>query len=1055
MGLITLICGSAMSDRSERIDAVWHEEWGRAFLLTPTRRMSQKRQESFVRKHALQGIWGEHAMELSAYSRYLLETMGVCVRMVSQFERRVIVRTVLEELQSEKTLPGIQVTPGLVRHMVQLITQVKQAGIEPVNFREALLSSGEGYGNGGIVADVYDGYQKKLLDANLYDVPGLYWEGSNRCQSGNIRLPGDSEIVLLDGFDDFTPSQQRFLVSLARHTRRMIIGINYDADPDRGDLFHLQSQWVAAFQKQVEVEVLACQTRVPRTAGQYAAGKLFRRNPAMPPEKLRANLHIAPCADVQHEMEFLGRAIKQVIVQQGISPADIAVALTDMSSATVMLTAVFEEFGVPYNLKSLPSLYESALGCELVRLFDLVGRWERETLVALLTSPMIYCGEHDQAHTKVFPLILRHIGVLAGRHTWMQGIEELEARITENGAQSRDNQVPDAISPAALAAFKERMATLAAFEDDLPETATLGEYARFCDRYVTSLGLEKAAQGSAARLNAILGLRSLLGSFTTTSMNALHLDARDFSKLLFEGMQEVTVPVEGSSPFGVYCCDIEGLRCESFSHVFVGGLNEGLLPRPSPQNALYAEMDMNHLRRQGIMLSGRSEHTYRERLLFYHALCAGRDDITLSWRKQDRTGRDALPSPFVVDVMDLFPKTAEIVLSEPGPDCFIPEPEAIASSRDLLNVLFYHDAAGVWAGFEQFTDPVRMRAEIESLRYESEDFSIFDGIIQSPDLLEWLGETFGPEKQFSVGQLESYIQCPFDFFMTRILGVRETTVPDGELDPLVRGALLHEILQRFHEHYKAKSVEEVLAADEPAARACLNGVVHSVFERRRNQMKSVPSPVILVEERRFLLALDRYLDAERERGSGFSPQYFEVAFGRTPGDSEKTALPTAPFALRLEDGSICLFSGKIDRIDVAGKCARIIDYKSASCPDKKEIVNGTSLQLTLYQWAVHEHLLKEYTVEDAYYIPLFKGKPREALFKKKEDDWQKREDAARQRILSAVQGIRRGYFPPIPDPVAGGRRKPLSSAARYEKARIERKQPSGGSSYETDEEEDK
>ena len=52
------------------------------------------------------------------------------------------------------------------------------------------------------------------------------------------------ELVALDGFDDFTPSQLRLVLALARRVPHLVVGLNHDPDPDLEDLFHLSAATV-------------------------------------------------------------------------------------------------------------------------------------------------------------------------------------------------------------------------------------------------------------------------------------------------------------------------------------------------------------------------------------------------------------------------------------------------------------------------------------------------------------------------------------------------------------------------------------------------------------------------------------------------------------------------------------------------------------------------------------------------------------------------------------------------------------------------------------------
>jgi RecB family exonuclease len=183
------------------------------------------------------------------------------------------------------------------------------------------------------------------------------------------------------------------------------------------------------------------------------------------------------------------------------------------------------------------------------------------------------------------------------------------------------------------------------------------------------------------------------------------------------------------------------------------------------------------------------------------------------------------------------------------------------------------------------------------------------------------------------------------------------------------------------------------------------------------------------------------------------PCHFETAFGNAPREGQDRLSQREPFILTI-DGCEYRFSGKIDRIDLNGSEARLIDYKTSSVPTPKSIKLGLSLQLTLYSWAVEDFLLPEYAVKEAYYIPLVKGKPRESLFEQKGADSAARQEVARARLAEAVAGIRSGYFPPQPDENYSDAQGSFHTAARYEEWRIALKCPDRNAPEDTDDTDD-
>ncbi len=1047
MGQITVVCGAARSGRTAHIDALWRNHIRTAVLLTPTRRVARTRQETFARHCGVPGLFGDRAWEITDFARMLLEEVGQPVRMVSMIERRLMIRQALERSLAERGAPTIAVTPGLVRHLLRIINELKQAAIEPDSFRAAITKTERRGPFDMLVANVYDGYQDALIGRDRYDVPGLYWEVERRYRASATTLPNNIDTILLDGFDDFTLSQQRFIETLSKSVTRLVVGLNHDPNPDRSDLYHLQQRWIEDFSQRVPIETLTFSNEPPKTYVQYIGDHLFWRDPPPQPNDLTANVRIVPCADAQHEMESIGRQVKNLIIRDKVSPRQIAVCMTDIEQTAAALRAIFEAFKVPCIVGVTPSLLATGAGAFVMRLFEALDAWERNAVATLLASPFIAATSQEEKLVMVFPVLARRAGIVMGRDAWETRLQRLAEQLDAPAAARQHKhlkKIPHARE--ALDLLNARRLWLAGTDDVLPGEAPPAAFAETLDRQIGALDIDAAVAAlpnpDTARheIAAVRALRALLEQLAVTARDTAPMSRAEFVVLLREAMGETRVPIHHTQGPGVYCCGLDGMRHEKFDHVFIGGLNEGVLPRSAPINAVYAESDLRRLRKLGLPLPGQREHTYRQRLLFCHAVNAAQQELTFSWREQDTSGRDALPSPFLVDIADMFAAHhIAVSLPEPGPDCFLPTPHGAASERDLANSVYYQDYNALRKTFPEITASVDRMVAIETDRNSAAPFGVYDGCLQAPDVVAHLEKHYGARAQFSVNQLETYLMFPFRFFMERVLGIEETKPPEAELDPMTRGTIAHDALYLFHKRFAGVSVPVLLTQDEAGARTAMKACVHDAFRRNASRLLSVPAVIERIEKRRLEQALDRYLDrAANDFDAVLKPLYLEAVFGRAPRDAAEDLYVEEPFQLAIGKETF-QFTGKIDRVDTDGNTACIIDYKSNAVPTSKSIKSGLSLQLTVYAWALEKHLLPGVKCHKALYYSIQKKKMCEALLSKKEEDFIEREENAKARIAQAIRGIRAGWFPPLPDESLNLDRTPMHTAARHEAWRVARK----------------
>lgn len=1051
MAQARLFLGTHGSEREARVNQLVAEHWGRCVLLTPNRASATRRMESLLLEGGLPPCFGATVAEFNDFVAGLLSTAGVSVRLVSGLERTLLMEDCLARLQAEGRLAGLVVAPdapGLVRHLLDVITQLKQGAVEPEEFRERVQRQTQPGHWDHMVADVYTAYQEALIGGGLHDVPGLYWLAHEQCVAGRPKALEKLELMAFDGFDDFTPSQLRLMEALVRHVPQVVFGLNCDTDPDRADLFALPLAARDIFLRRFDSEVVGFSTPAARTFTEHAANRVFWRNKPEPVEGLVKNLRLVQCLDLRHEMDCVLREIKRLALDEGVPLSRMAVVYPDLEAVDEPLRAAFEECGAPLSLRHQFPLWGSAVGAFVLQLLEAAELWERDTVAGVLSSPWFNPENAPQAHMETVHLLARAGNVIAGRGEWRRSLSWLADHAGKPVEGEEDfKRVPHPDTGAAARSVLERFDALCAQIDRLPATAPRGQFVRAFADILRDLHPERglAAFGDPAHAalekTALAALNTMLETLAMAGAVDDPMDRRQFAALVSRSVRQTAYACPPSGP-GVSCGRPSLLRGRMFDHVFYCGMNEGVVPRPPSANAVYGEADMARLGRDaGVRLEGMREQALRERLLFHHALCSAGKTLWISWRMQGADGREALPGPFVADLRELFDRGA-LPFQSPSPEETVPSLAEVTCPRDLANAVIRGDAEPIYAPFQPLLGNVLDGIALERRRHDASPFGEHDGVLADPETVAAVAARYGPAHTFSVSQIEKYIECPFTFFMERVLGVEKTEQPTEELDPLSRGVILHAALQKFHMRHPAESMAELAAGGMEAVCDGLRECLAVAFVEHRWRLGAVPPGLRRVEEARLGRQLGRYAARAAEwQGDAFKPAHFEAAFGRTRGESDRELRSSEPW-LFAHEGETAQFSGKIDRIDLDGTNVRLVDYKTGGLPKATDIYRGFCLQLTVYQWAVEGLLLPGRACTEAWYCSLTTSKDQDALgsnakpqFKAR---WAARESAARERITEALRGIRRGQFPPTPLNLKNPR---CPDAARYQQTRVLRKAP--------------
>jgi ATP-dependent exoDNAse (exonuclease V) beta subunit len=315
----------------------------------------------------------------------------------------------------------------------------------------------------------------------------------------------------------------------------------------------------------------------------------------------------------------------------------------------------------------------------------------------------------------------------------------------------------------------------------------------------------------------------------------------------------------------VHVMDVFEARQWELPVVFVCGLVERFFPQYHREDPLLSDAAR---RRAGLRTS--EDRQAEEQFLFDLAITRATEELILSYPRLDDRGEETLPSFFLQGVE--------------GRGCDATPCEARVRPR-----------------------PVRSRPDASSTT------------IQDPALRERLAEK---HKTLAPTSIESFLQCPFQFFAAKTLRLRlRPATPPDRLDLLVQGSILHRALAE-------------LARFPLLSRALLDQVFDDETIRARIPMTYRTEAVRLELLRHFETFLD-----DRQVDLGW-PSRAEEKFR---------------FALNPS----LMITGRIDRMDVGPRQqALVIDYKYSAGDRIRERIeengNGNLVQGGLYLLAAQK-----------------------------------------------------------------------------------------------------
>ncbi len=353
---------------------------------------------------------------------------------------------------------------------------------------------------------------------------------------------------------------------------------------------------------------------------------------------------------------------------------------------------------------------------------------------------------------------------------------------------------------------------------------------------------------------------------------------------------------EASAPGRVQVTSPFAIRARRVRALFLCGLNEGVFPavaRPDPLLSDDERAEINAA--AGLGLAHHRDLLAAERFLLYTAVSRPTELLALSWRTADDDGEPAVRSLFVDDVLERFAD----------------DPAARKRSRPL-------GAAG-WDAPEA---PTEREAALAAAAAAP---TVRDAPL-APLAPETVAALRPAERSWSATEIEAWASCPVKWFVDKVLRPEELE-PDPEA--MVRGRVAHEVLAEVFAAYRGRGLAP---ADLPDARERM----HEALAREVAKTPiSVNRERLRAEARRLEADLVRHLEHAAADGSDFVPDLFEEKFEH---------VDLGPLRL----------TGRIDRVDVHGDKAVIVDYKGKTATPVARWVKDGKLQLGLYILAARE-----------------------------------------------------------------------------------------------------
>ena len=330
-------------------------------------------------------------------------------------------------------------------------------------------------------------------------------------------------------------------------------------------------------------------------------------------------------------------------------------------------------------------------------------------------------------------------------------------------------------------------------------------------------------------------------SLSLHSLRNARFDWRDLRRLLANSLGSVHSP-DWSDRDHVYALNVHDLAGRRFPYLFVCGLHDGEFPKAAEGGSILSEAEKKEFnkiheevvlaetpkRKRGRRLFTRIGESWdEESFLFYFAVRSARQKLTLSYSSRELNGEELGRSVFLDDITAAFPGVKEIGTEAVALEKdYFKQLDATARESKLLRDLFRKplmDAGGLRGYFHSLAarkesgssfllSCERSRVELERAGFYAEfdperrmqKANSFTGKIEGkkiPPLAGYFGSVVG--HSYSPTSLERYANCPFRYFMEKVLECKPEKLPRADSERMLQGGVVHEIVETYYGRVKS------------------------------------------------------------------------------------------------------------------------------------------------------------------------------------------------------------------------------------------------------------
>lgn len=884
------------------------------------------------------------------YNRVCREYGGLCHSYITKPMKHVIMWRTLRD-----TAPLLAAyasnalsDPAFVSTALSAVSEMKRSCITPEQLEEAAEDCKDGMPE--LSAKLHD----LAVICGAYDM--LVSEGYSDSSDDMSRLCDildkhnffKGKNVYIDSFTSFTGAEHRVIEKMFRGADNVTVTVPLRS-PNYGDISTASiEQSLKILKKNAnkwgghEDVILGAERRAYAPALTYLAENIWKIDKNENTEKKplsNGSIVMEVCDTAYSEVEAAALHIHKLLTE-GARCRDIAVVMRDASRYTGIIEPAFERLNIPFFFSEKSDLCMLApvkfiLTAIRIRQYG----WQKNDVIAHIKTGLC---DFDTRSADIFEEYVNTWNIRGARFTdgdWSMNPNGFTDRITERGqlvlscANSVRRQLCEALENFfVLFDASENVADMCRAVYSFTEKANLRDKTRALAEKELSFGNKKAAAELAASYDVILKALAELGE----AVPNICVTADDFYSIVKSVFEQTDIGTIPTSVDEVTVGSASIFRSSRPEHVFALGLCEGEFPASIDDTGILVSRERDILKNDfGIDLGGTEDTRSSDELMYVkNTFSAPRKKLYLFTSVSDLKGGNRTPSlPF---------RRTEKLFSDIKPHRFCGNDIAYlcgtpqSTAAHIRNIASEADKRAAVLAVSEY---------LPSVTGLSEASASTDVCRVSPDTVK---ELIGDKIYISPSSLERYVKCPFSYYASYMLSLREP--PKGTFGANTVGDFVHYVMEHIIRFAIPDGVNDPLPTDGEIYKKLEETVEAYIKSIAPDDTLQTPRMKHLYQKLRRLSGLIAQNVISEFSDTDFRPAFFELCIDGKNGNP-------APLDIPMKNGARLILKGRIDRVDIWKNdrkiYVRIVDYKTGSKQfDISDLEVGLNTQMLLYLFAV-------------------------------------------------------------------------------------------------------